>query len=164
MKGGHTASWANYEMCRVLLQVPRSLTGIQMPTETKDAETFLAKLRQWASALPLKLRLQLRQKGNTFDAESKRMKIRSLYYACSYYNAVIVVTRSALASSVISSLPVRSSTRQAADALDMSRREKLEEPSRILAETCVSAAVHMMQVCRDAVYLGLLFGNTCILQ
>lgn len=145
-------------MCRIMLQVPRNLADIDMPPDSEGAGTLLEGLRQWARTLLLKLRPRLRQTENNSDAESGRNKTSGLCCACSHYNAVIVATRSALVSTVLASLPATGSQSKAADAL--TRQQKWDWRNR----RTLWAKLESVQLCRDAVYLGLSSGNKSSLQ
>ncbi|KAH7139925.1 hypothetical protein B0J13DRAFT_447804 [Dactylonectria estremocensis] len=150
-------------ICLGLEQRNQQLSSQQPVNVT--AEELLRRLREWANTLPPELRSQIRRRGSSLDISERRSITGSLHVACAYYNSVIIVTRPFLVARVSPALRGQPGWRLEPDPRDSSNISTPEHSKAYsMPRACVTAAVHMLTLCRDAVHLDLLSGNMCMLQ
>lgn len=127
--------------------------------DVASAERFFGLLRDWSQRLPAVLRQHLPLEGEVEpDAANRGLIIGKIHAACTYYFGVILVTRPFLVQQIMRQMQSHGSVSRLTD--DVDELEKVKE----LSTACIEAATYMAQMCDEAMELGVLLGNMCILK
>lgn len=159
----------NFELCPLLESISHALTR-RSSLDMKTAKDYLDLLRDWAQMLPGALREGIDQAAlqNGPTSDHRRQAIGNTHVACGYYFGVLLVSRPFLVTRVIpilhqahqTSLPSPVPGVLEGRPFDKSEDPELDE----MAQTCVGAAIYLVQVCQDSMSANLLLGNMTILQ
>ncbi|KAK0391498.1 hypothetical protein NLU13_0999 [Sarocladium strictum] len=150
---------ANFDLSLLMEPISQKLTK-QAALDLDAAETHLQKLRAWAKSLPEPLRQSIRKARRDVPTYVHlEHTIGNIHVACAYYFGVMLVTRHFLIATLTPKLK-QSDPSRLEDLREAGGTEKTTE----LSNVCVEAAVHLVQMCADALDRDLLLDNMCILQ
>jgi hypothetical protein len=160
---GRLALNSTYQVCMLIDSIQHQVCN-GTTIEFSVAEQFLEQLRQWSQNLPNELRcFNVGDTTASSNSQDRELVIGATHVACSYYFAVILITRPFFILHLMSKLRGRDvdnfqfrPTDQQAPA-DTRRNAKL-------AEACLESAVYMAQLCAKAADSGLLHDNMCMLK
>ena len=152
---------ASYRLSIILDEIIMRLYS-EKAASAEVAESLLQKLTRWSDQLPESILTPPNTEQERNAAQGQI--IGSLYVACSYHFAVIVVTRPFL----VSALGVRLA-RLHHDFSDMTpdqgMRRPEEDPAHArLSVACVDSALYMIQTCLEIYQSDLLLASMCILK
>jgi hypothetical protein len=108
--------------------------------DSPTVEKFLARLQSWNRTLPPELTRHSLQ-GKTLSSYEKELFIGATHVACSYYFAIILVTRPFLIAHLVSQ--IRRRRRPSMDSNNSAAPE--------LAQACIDAAKFMADACAMAI-------------
>lgn len=151
--------------CTLLINIVDTLSNgglLDVPT----AEGLLSQLRKWSSGLPASLR-QFRSvsHGLPFLEPADRQRlVGSIHASCLYYFAVILVTRPYLIAYLVSRLRGKAPDHLISDPDEASDVAIKNNKVSKLAQVCVSSSLYMIDMCRRAKSVGLVFRNFCLLK
>ncbi|KAK9792786.1 putative Zn(2)-C6 fungal-type domain-containing protein [Seiridium cardinale] len=151
---------ATYEASTVLESiVHKAAQDSNMDAGT--AENFLQMLREWSQALPPVLRQRPRKNSVPLGPTYREASIGNIHVACTYYFGVILTTRHFL---IQHTMPLLRKPPQKGGPEDKSHATRESGKVAEMAHVCIEAAVYMAQMCSEAVDVGVLLGNMCILK
>lgn len=154
---------ANLGSCSNIEIISKTLAK-QNSLSIDTAENFLQMLKHWAQALPEEMRQYTKgRSADGLDHGGRERTIGNIHVACSYYFAVILVTRQFLVATVTPGLHRRQQD-QTSPAGDVPNAAIDSQKISQLSQVCVSAAKYLIHICYDATVANLLLGNMCILQ
>lgn len=164
---------ASFYLCAIFDLISQALTNTNTSLDENTAEGYLSKLRAWAQALPEELRQGMRREGRDGVPEwtHRERTIGNIHVACSYYFAVVLVTRPLIVATILPKLQELRGTTvggkpspppppSPAATGPGSRGEKARE----LSHAGIEAAMLLIQTCHDASTWDILLGNMCVLQ
>ncbi|KAI9172819.1 putative sterigmatocystin biosynthesis P450 monooxygenase STCB [Paramyrothecium foliicola] len=159
----------NFNLCPILESISHTLTK-RGSFDVRTAKEYLDLLKDWVHAIPDQLRVGIGQDvlQNNLASDYRRQTIANVHVACGYYYGVLLVSRPFLVARVTATLQnahpsstprsdVGGSTSYHIGGLSNSELEDL-------AQTCVGAAVYLVQLSQDSMSADLLLGNMTILQ
>lgn len=147
-----TAVNANFEMCSIIVDVLEHISQ-QTQLDYASAQSLLRRLSKWSTNLSPEMRLcSIRTSMSSSEHEQV---LSNMHTTCLYYFTVMLLTRPFLIRYLMSRLEKVSKH----DATTV-------EPSSLsdLAHVCIDVAVFMAQICHNALSVGLLIDNMCILK
>ncbi|KAM5359171.1 hypothetical protein ACJZ2D_014669 [Fusarium nematophilum] len=166
---GEVALDANFDLCPLIESISHTLTA-RSSFGLKTAKDYLDLLKGWANRLPSELRGSIGQPSGhgAVDVLHRRRTIGNIHVACGYYFGVLLVSRPFL---VARGIPLLHQAHGASSLRSSSANPEGISPAgpgspelRDMAETCLSAATYLVQMCEDAMSADLMLGNMCILQ
>ena len=145
---------ATHRICLLIDKVSTNCGKLDFRT----AEQLLRELRDWTQQLPDELRtFNPVAATSTGNLHSKSECLGgATHVACSYYFAIILITRQFFISHLVNNLRLKDQVRldQIADSAQHAK----------LAQTCLQSAVHMAGLCMEAIKSTLLHENMTILM
>lgn len=153
--GTITATIATLEICHTIQDVLGSLNNGNLLISVAQRKCEI--LTGYGKTLKQK-QPHLRATQHLLSTSTGRAGVvGNVHASCTYYHALILVTRPSL----IASLTTRISPRESPAA---SSSSFVDGSANNLSEICIDSAIHMAQTCYDAFTAGILLANMCLLK
>nr|POE74029.1 hypothetical protein CFP56_72333 [Quercus suber] len=153
--GAFSATAATLEICNTIQDVLGTLNNgdLRIATAQRKCEVLTSYGQMLKQKQP-----NLRATQHLLATTAGRASVvGNVHASCTYYHALILVTRPSL----IASLTTRLSPRPSPTTSSTSTSDGSVQN---LSEICIDSAIHMAQTCYDAFTAGILLANMCLLK
>ncbi|OCT46039.1 putative Fungal specific transcription factor [Cladophialophora carrionii] len=142
---------ASFEVCSIIAEITPML-DFKGSISLSTAEGFLKRLRDWSAALPADMRHFNRSADESLTPEEQERTIGNIHVSCTYYFAVMLVTRPFLITYLMAHM--------SNGASPVTTGTEIAE----LAQACIDSAILMANMCNEALQSDILFKQMCILK
>nr|POE72285.1 hypothetical protein CFP56_12161 [Quercus suber] len=150
-----SATTATLEICHTIQDVLGSLNNGNL--EISAAQRKCEILTGYGQMLKQK-QPHLRATQHLLTTSTGRAGVvGNVHASCTYYHALILVTRPSLIASLTTRLSPRPSPTSSSTSVS-------DGSVQNLSEICIDSAIHMAQTCYDAFSAGILLANMCLLK
>ncbi|EXJ65517.1 hypothetical protein A1O7_01858 [Cladophialophora yegresii CBS 114405] len=142
---------ASFEVCSIIAEITPMLDS-EGSISPITAEGFLKRLRDWSATLPADMRHFSRSADELLTAEERERTIGNIHVSCTYYFAVMLVTRPFLITYLMAHM--------SGGASPVTTATEVAE----LAQACIDTATLMANLCNEALQSGIFLKQMCILK